>query len=166
MASLQNTRIQDTFPGLIKTEDNAAIGATEKALTDGVGNPLPLEVSDTTIKFTDTADFTGATVLGDFQGATGATGATGADGSTGVAASYITTGTQNIGPGSSLSATATCGSSTYKIVGGGCQSTGIATDIIYSYPSDAATDGWICAAENTGGSTITLTAYAVCINFQ
>ena len=85
MASLTNTKIQDTYPGLIKTEDNAALEATLKPLTDGVGNPLPIEVSDSTIKFTDVADFTAATVLGITQGATGPAGATGPQGATGPA---------------------------------------------------------------------------------
>ena len=38
MASLFNTRISDTYQGLIKTIDNAAITATLKELTDGSGN--------------------------------------------------------------------------------------------------------------------------------
>ena len=37
MASLFNTRISDTYPGLIKTIDNAALTATLKELTDGSG---------------------------------------------------------------------------------------------------------------------------------
>ena len=38
MATLFNTRISDTYPGLIKTTDNAAISATLKQLSDGSGN--------------------------------------------------------------------------------------------------------------------------------
>ena len=38
MASLFNTRISDTYQGLIKTIDNSAITATLKELTDGSGN--------------------------------------------------------------------------------------------------------------------------------
>ena len=37
MASLINTRISDTYQGLIKTIDNAALTATLKELTDGTG---------------------------------------------------------------------------------------------------------------------------------
>ena len=37
MASLFNTRISDTYQGLIKTIDNAALTATLKELTDGSG---------------------------------------------------------------------------------------------------------------------------------
>ena len=38
MATLYNTRISDTYPGLIKTIDNLAINATLRELTDGTGN--------------------------------------------------------------------------------------------------------------------------------
>jgi len=38
MASLFNTRISDTYQGLIKSIDNAALTATLKELTDGSGN--------------------------------------------------------------------------------------------------------------------------------
>ena len=35
MASLFNTKISDTYPGLLKTIDNVAISATLRELTDG-----------------------------------------------------------------------------------------------------------------------------------
>ena len=54
MGSLQNSRIDQSYPGLIKTNDEAAVGATLKALQDGAGNNLPVEVSSTTINFTGT----------------------------------------------------------------------------------------------------------------
>lgn len=38
MASLTNTKIKDTYPGLLKTTDNAALGGTYKLITDGLGN--------------------------------------------------------------------------------------------------------------------------------
>ena len=38
MATLYNTKISATYPGLIKTTDNAALTATLKELTDGSGN--------------------------------------------------------------------------------------------------------------------------------
>jgi len=38
MASLFNTKISNTYVGLLKTVDNAVIGATLKELTDGLGN--------------------------------------------------------------------------------------------------------------------------------
>ena len=38
MATLFNTKISQTYEGLLKTIDNAAISATLKELTDGSGN--------------------------------------------------------------------------------------------------------------------------------
>ncbi|QDP59819.1 MAG: hypothetical protein Unbinned5855contig1001_29 [Prokaryotic dsDNA virus sp.] len=38
MATLTNTKIKDTYPGLLKTTDNAALGGTYKLITDGLGN--------------------------------------------------------------------------------------------------------------------------------
>lgn len=52
MATLLGQQINLTYPGLIKTTDNSAIDGTLKALTDGEGNTLPIEVSTTEINFT------------------------------------------------------------------------------------------------------------------
>ena len=46
MASLFNTRISDTYQGLIKTIDNAAITATLKELTDGSGNSTGVYINN------------------------------------------------------------------------------------------------------------------------
>ena len=54
MSSLQNLQISQTFPGLIKTNDELAIDATLKTLQDGAGNDLPMQVSNSTINFTGT----------------------------------------------------------------------------------------------------------------
>jgi hypothetical protein len=64
MSTLTNTKIKDTYSGLIKTADNLPVDATPKALEDGVGNALPIEVGTDRINFTDTVDFSGATVTG------------------------------------------------------------------------------------------------------
>ena len=64
MATLTNQKIKDTYEGLIKTTDNAAITATPKALEDGVGNTVPLEVGTNRINFTNEVDFSAATVSG------------------------------------------------------------------------------------------------------
>jgi len=45
MATLYNTRISDTYQGLIKSIDNLAITASLKELTDGTGNNLGLYVN-------------------------------------------------------------------------------------------------------------------------
>lgn len=60
MATLNGQPIKDTYQGLIKTGDNAAIDATLKFLEDGVGTQLPLQVSTTGINFT--GDVTGAPI--------------------------------------------------------------------------------------------------------
>ena len=46
MATLFNTKISATYPGLIKTTDNAAITATLKQLTDGSGNATGLYLNN------------------------------------------------------------------------------------------------------------------------
>ena len=54
MSSLENLQINDTFPGLIKTNDEAAVDGTLRTLQDGAGNNLPIEVSTTGVNFTGT----------------------------------------------------------------------------------------------------------------
>jgi len=46
MATLFNTRISDTYVGLIKTIDNAAISATLRQLSDGSGNGTGLSLNN------------------------------------------------------------------------------------------------------------------------
>ena len=64
MATLFNTKISDTYEGLIKTSDNGVIGAVEKNLTDGLGNASTLSIGTSSASFTGTLDLTNATVLG------------------------------------------------------------------------------------------------------
>lgn len=64
MGSLQNARIDQSYPGLIKTNDEAAIGATEKVLQDGSGNNSTLALGTGSASFTGTLDLSGATVTG------------------------------------------------------------------------------------------------------
>lgn len=65
MATLTNTKIQDTYFGLIKIEDNGTIDPTVlQQLTDGTGGSLPIQVSQVQTKFQTAVDFTGATVTG------------------------------------------------------------------------------------------------------
>ena len=45
--SLQNTKIKDTYEGLIKTTDNNTVGSSDKELTDGAGNDLNISVNNT-----------------------------------------------------------------------------------------------------------------------
>jgi len=65
MATLTGLQIDASYLGLLKTTDNAVIGATPKALTDGGGNATNIQVSNTATNFpSGTVDFTGATVSG------------------------------------------------------------------------------------------------------
>jgi len=79
MASLLNQPINTTYEGLLKTTDNAAIGASEKLLTDGVGNNTTLSVGTSSASFTGTLDLSGATVTGLPGGAPGLVAGTAAD---------------------------------------------------------------------------------------
>jgi len=54
MATLQGQQINNTYPGLIKTNDEAAVDGTLKNLQDGAGNDLPIQVSSTEVNFTGT----------------------------------------------------------------------------------------------------------------
>jgi len=65
MAQLTGNPINTSYTGLIKTLDNAAITATPKALTDGSGNVINIEIGTGATKFpSGTVDFTGSTVSG------------------------------------------------------------------------------------------------------
>jgi hypothetical protein len=64
MAQLTGNPIKDSYLGLLKTTDNAAVGATEKQMTDGAGNNVPMTIGTAGVSFTGGADFTAATVTG------------------------------------------------------------------------------------------------------
>ncbi len=65
MAQLTGNPIKDSYLGLIKTNDNAAIAGTPKALSDGNGNAINMELGTGVVKFpSGTVDFTGSTVQG------------------------------------------------------------------------------------------------------
>lgn len=65
MATLTNEQINLTYPGLIKTADSAALDLTiQKALTDGLGNNLPMTAAQDGISFNGGVDFAGATITG------------------------------------------------------------------------------------------------------
>jgi len=50
MASLNGTQIDNTYPSLLKTTDNVALGANLTAITDGEGNATPLSMGTNTIQ--------------------------------------------------------------------------------------------------------------------
>lgn len=64
MGDLTGKRIDQTFDGLIKTNDEQPIDGTPKRLQDGVGNDLPVQVGTAGMIYNGAQDFTGATVTG------------------------------------------------------------------------------------------------------
>ena len=64
MATLTGNAIKDSYLGLLKTTDNDVVGASEKEITDGAGNTIPMTMGTSGVSFTGGADFTGATVTG------------------------------------------------------------------------------------------------------
>ena len=100
MASLQNEQIDQSYQGLIKTSDNAALSGTAKAIQDGAGGATNIEMSNTATNFVSgTVDFTGSTVSGLPGGAAGLENGTGAD-SLQSAAALTTTAADAAGSGS------------------------------------------------------------------
>ena len=79
MAALTGNTIASSYTGLLKTTDNAALGATEKNLTDGAGNASTLSMGTASASFTGTLDLSGATVTGLPGGTPGLVSGTGAD---------------------------------------------------------------------------------------
>jgi hypothetical protein len=69
MASLYNTKISETYQGLMKTIDNNEISTTPKILTDGQGNESNFKLGTNKSEFTGTLDLTNATVVGLSTGA-------------------------------------------------------------------------------------------------
>lgn len=79
MAALTGNQIDQSYQGLIKTTDNAALSGTAKALTDGVGGATNIQMSNTATNFVSgTVDFTGSTVSG-LPGGGGLESGTGTD---------------------------------------------------------------------------------------
>jgi hypothetical protein len=64
MSTLTNEEIKNTYPGLIKTVDNLPLDATQRVLTDGIGNTLPMSASTVGINYNGVIDFSAATVTG------------------------------------------------------------------------------------------------------
>ena len=77
--TLNGTQINNTYPGLLKTADNVALGATEKVMGDGLGNDSTLSLGTASASFTGTLDLAGATVTGLPGGAPGLVAGTGTD---------------------------------------------------------------------------------------
>ena len=82
MSTLQGTLIGDTYPGLIKTVDNATIGVGTKILTDGAGIPTSMTIG---------AVNQGLGVTGPINSSTSITAGTTVNGSQLIASQCITT---------------------------------------------------------------------------
>ena len=64
MGTLTGKQIDNTYDGLIKTDDEQPISATPKRLQDGLGNDLPVKVGTGGMAYNGVQDFTDATVTG------------------------------------------------------------------------------------------------------
>jgi hypothetical protein len=105
MADLTNKYIYETYKGLIKTEDNEPINGTLKPLSDGEGNPLPIEVSETEVNITGQTTVPNLFIAGYGEvinaqgyfvgegGGGGGTGTSGTSGTSGLTGSSGTSGT-------------------------------------------------------------------------
>ena len=62
MATLTNTKIKDTYDGLLKTADNDVIGASEKNITDGLGNATVLSIGTGSASFSSDIEVNGLTI--------------------------------------------------------------------------------------------------------
>ena len=82
--NLTGSQIKDTYEGVLNIGATGLTGALQE-ITDGLGNLLNIQVSDTTINFS-------GIVTGNIIGTTGATGAAGAAGATGAAGPAGATG--------------------------------------------------------------------------
>lgn len=109
---LNGLQINNTYPGLLKTTDNAALGATEKVMGDGSGNDSTLSLGTASASFTGTLDLSNATVTGLPGGAPGLVSGTGSADSLKVADSLLTvnataSGTNSIAIGKATEALGT-----------------------------------------------------------
>ena len=118
MAGLNGQTVQSTYESLVKTLDNAPVGvSTRTQLSDGEGNSLPIEISQTDVALTNPTlqlgggvsgivgdngndqfiyqgnhDFSGATVIGLSSGTSGSSGIDGTSGTDGSSGSSGTNG--------------------------------------------------------------------------
>lgn len=73
MASLTGNLISDSYLGLLKTVDNAAVTSTIKNITDGNGNASALSLSTNTAVVSGSLQVTGSVVVDSFPDGTVAT---------------------------------------------------------------------------------------------
>jgi hypothetical protein len=95
MSQLGDKLIKDTFPGIIKTSDEGAVGSVPKRLQDGEGNNLPVDVASSGMRYYGTQDFTNAVITG-IESAAGTSGTDGTSGINGAAGTSGTDGTSGL----------------------------------------------------------------------
>ena len=153
--TLTGTQINNTYPSLLKTTDNSAIGATLKKITDGEGNDTPLSMASNYIQLSaDTIELiepTGGTNLIQispvetyFEGTVNFTNAT-VNGLPSAAGLVAGTGIDSMKSADTLTTAASTASNTNSIaIGGGNTTTGNGGVSLGS------------SLNNTGGSAINI----------
>lgn len=96
MAGLNGQTVQSTYESLLKTLDNTPVDGTSKAISDGEGNAIPMEVSTSGVAFTGDADFTNATVIGLASGTSGTSGSSGVNGAAGTSGTDGSSGVNGV----------------------------------------------------------------------
>ena len=91
--NLTGQQIKDTYEGVLNIGATGLTG-TLQTITDGLGNPLPMQVSSTTVNFTGTV--TGISGTSGTSGTSGVNGATGPAGPTGGSGTSGTSGTSGV----------------------------------------------------------------------
>lgn len=85
--NLTGQQIKNTYPGVINIGATGLTGSLQ-TLTDGLGHPLPMQVSNTTVNFT-------GTVTG-ISGTSGTSGTSGVSGTSGISGMNGTSGTSGV----------------------------------------------------------------------
>ena len=159
MATLTGQPIDQSYSGLLKTEDNGVIGAVAKGITDGVGGVTNMTIATTATNFVSgTVDFTGATVSGLPAGTNTtydlAAVASGANIDLNLTGSDATTDTVSIVAGTNITLSEAAGIVTIDAAGGGGAAgleSGTGADSMQSAASLTTT-----AADAAGAETIAL----------
>jgi hypothetical protein len=109
MGALTNQYVSQSYQGLVKLENSTGITPTLQYLEDGVGNNLPIQVSNTEVNITGSLLINGTS----YSAATsGTSGTSGSSGTSGVAGSSGTSGTSgSSGQSGSSGTSGTSGSS-------------------------------------------------------
>ena len=147
MATLTNTKIKDTYDGLLKTTDNDVIGITEKVITDGLGNASILSIGTQSASFSNNVVITGSLTASGLSYPT-------SDGTAGQA--IVTDAAGNLSfatvtsPTPTLQQVTTAGATTTdSITVGGLTASSL------TYPSTDGTSGQVISTDGAGNLTFT-----------